>query len=165
MPVDYPVLDFAKIFEFVSTPLTVANAEKPNNLVYVNKAYCELTGYTAGELLGKNPGALLQHELYTKTREAIREKLDKHESIDVLVKNYRKDGSMFWNGLHIHPVIDDDGTCLYWVGMAKDVTQFVDEVSAGLEAIITTVKDSFQQMSQDIKRLSFQQMSQDIKRL
>jgi PAS domain S-box-containing protein len=159
------VLDFAKIFEFVSTPLTVANAEKPNNLVYVNKAYCELTGYTAGELLGKNPGALLQHELYTKTREAIREKLDKHESIDVLVKNYRKDGSMFWNGLHIHPVIDDDGTCLYWVGMAKDVTQFVDEVSAGLEAIITTVKDSFQQMSQDIKRLSFQQMSQDIKRL
>jgi len=153
MPVDYPVLDFAKIFEFVSTPLTVANAEKPNNLVYVNKAYCELTGYTAGELLGKNPGALLQHELYTKTREAIREKLDKHESIDVLVKNYRKDGSMFWNGLHIHPVIDDDGTCLYWVGMAKDVTQFVDEVSAGLEAIITTVKDSFQQMSQDIKRL------------
>jgi len=159
------VLDFAKIFEFVSTPLTVATAEKPNNLVYVNKAYCELTGYTAGELLGKNPGALLQHELYTKTREAIREKLDKHESIDVLVKNYRKDGSMFWNGLHIHPVIDDDGTCLYWVGMAKDVTQFVDEVSAGLEAIITTVKDSFQQMSQDIKRLSFQQMSQDIKRL
>lgn len=148
-----PSLDFAKIFAYITTPLSIGEAEKPNNLVYINKAYCELTGYTAEELIGTNPGALLQHDPYTKTREVIREKLDKHESIDVLVKNYRKNGSMFWNGLHIHPVIDDNGICIYWVGMAKDVTQFVNEVSAGLDAIITIVKNSFQQMSKDIKLL------------
>ena len=146
-------LDFAEIFEYIVAPLSIGEAEKPNNLVYVNKAYCDLTGYSPEELIGKNPGKLLQLEPYTKTREAMREKLDKKESIDVLVKNYRKNGTLFWNGLHIHPVIDNTGACIYWVGMANDVTQFVQEVDARLEAIISTMKDSFQHMSKDLDKI------------
>ena len=98
-------LDFAKILDNVTLPLCISEGEKPNNLVYVNKAFCELTGYSAEELLGKNPGELLQKNLSSSKREYMREKLDRHESIDVLVKNFRKDNSEFWNGLHIHPVI------------------------------------------------------------
>ena len=55
-----------------------------------------------------------------------------------------------WNGLHIHPVIEDH-KCLYWVGMAKDVTAYVEEVSSGIEAVIATVKDSLHKMSADLK--------------
>jgi two-component system, NtrC family, sensor kinase len=144
------VLDFAKIFENISTPLTIGEPEYPNALVFVNKAYCDLTGYSESELIGKNPGQLLQRPPYTKTRDSIREKLNNLDSVDVLVKNYRKDGTMFWNGLHIHPVVEN-GKCIYWVGMAKDVTEFVEGINTRLEAIITTVKDSFRQMSSDLK--------------
>jgi PAS domain S-box-containing protein len=144
-------LDFAKIFENIITPLTVAEPEHPNNLVYVNKAYCDLTGYTAEELIGTNPGKLLQKDITTSKREFIRRKLNSHESIDVLVKNYRKDGTSFWNGLHIHPVMEN-GKCLYWVGMAKDVSVYVDQVNEGLEAVIAVVK-GFHQMTDDLKSI------------
>ena len=143
-------LDFAKILDNVTLPLCISEGEKPNNLVYVNKAFCELTGYSAEELLGKNPGELLQKNLSSSKREYMREKLDRHESIDVLVKNFRKDNSEFWNGLHIHPVMEN-GVCLYWVGRSVDVTNWVEEVNFGLEAIISTVKDSFHQMKTDLK--------------
>ena len=143
-------MDFAKIFEYVTSPLCISEPEKPNNLVYVNKAFCELTGYSAEELFGKNPGELLQKDLSFSKREYMREKLNKHESIDVLVKNFRKDGSPFWNGLHIHPVMEND-VCLYWVGRSVDVTDYVVQVNSGLEDIIATLKDNFHQMKTDLK--------------
>lgn len=142
-------MDFAKIFEYVTLPLSIAEPEYPNNLIYVNKAFCELTGYAAEELIGKNPGALLQKNEIDK-RSFMREKLNNHEPIDVLVKNYCKDGTWFWNSLHIHPVIEN-GVCLYWVGRASDDTKYVEQVNSGLEAIISTLK-GFRQMREDIHR-------------
>ena len=142
-------MDFAKVFEYVTLPLSIAEADYPNNLVYVNKAFCDLTGYSPEELLEKNPGKLLQGDSPTNKRKYMREKLNNYEPIDVLIKNYRKDGSWFWNGLHIHPVIEN-GICLYWVGRATDVTNYVENVNTGLEAIASTLKDSFHQMKTDL---------------
>lgn len=141
-------MDFGKIFDLVASPLCISEPTHPNNLVYVNKAFCDLTGYSAEELIGTNPGKLLQRNDDSK-RAFIREKLDNLEPIDVLVKNFKKDGTSFWNGLHIHPVMEN-GVCLYWVGRAVDVTNFVEQVNADVEAIISKVKDGFLQMKQDL---------------
>jgi PAS domain S-box-containing protein len=141
-------LDFAKIFECVTLPLCIAEPDKPNNLLFCNKAFCDLTGYSLEELIGTNPGKLLQKNEDSK-RDYIRQKLNNYEEVDVLVKNFRKDGTWFWNGLHIHPVIDN-GICLYWVGRATNVTEYVNEVNAGLEALISQIKDNFHQMKKDI---------------
>ena len=143
-------LDFQKIFERVTVPLSIAEPNYPNRLVYVNQAYAELTGYNTEEMIGKSPGELLKNQPYTKQREIIRERLNAFQAVDVLIRNTRKDGTEFWNGLHIHPVIEN-GICIYWVAIAKDVSEFVNEINIGLEAIISTVKDSFQQMSQGIE--------------
>lgn len=138
-------MDFAKIFEYVTSPMCIAEPLYPNNLVYVNRAYCELTGYTSEELIGTNPGKLLQRNGTFSKRVYMREKLNKTEPVDVLVKNFRKDGTWYWNSLHIHPVIEN-GICIYWVGMSKDVTQYVEEMNSGLEAVINNLKDSFHQI-------------------
>ena len=145
-------MDFAKIFEHITSPLSIAEPEYPNKLIYVNKAYCDLTGYSSDELLGINPGKLLQKETPSAQREWMRKKFDAHEPLDVLVKNFRKDGTWYWNGLHIHPVIED-GKCIYWVGMAKDVTDFVESVNTGLEAVISVVKDNFRQMKEALGKV------------
>ena len=145
-------MDFAKIFEYITSPLSIAEPEYPNKLIYVNKAYCDLTGYSSDELLGINPGKLLQKETPSAQREWMRKKIDAHEPLDVLVKNFRKDGTWYWNGLHIHPVIED-GKCIYWVGMAKDVTDFVESVNTGLEAVISVVKDNFRQMKEALGKV------------
>jgi PAS domain S-box-containing protein len=148
-------MDFAKIFEYVTSPLSIAEPEYPNNLVYVNKAYCELTGYSPHELIGKNPGTVLQHYdiIPLSKRQYIRNRLNARVPIDILVRNFRKDGSMFWNELHIHPVIDESGKCLYWVGMATDVTERVNTITHSLEAISTVVKDSFHDLKEGLREL------------
>ena len=139
-------LDFEKIFEYVSFPISVGSPEPPNLLLYVNQAYCDMTGYSKEELIGTNPGKLLQGTTADKTREMIREKLNAKEQIDVLVKNYRKDGSIFYNELHIHPVIDEEGQCLYFVGTPKDVTDRIRCAEETMHKLVHKVKAGFREL-------------------
>ena len=132
-------INFADVFEFMSQPLAIGEPNKPNNLIYVNKAYCDLTGYAKGELIGRNPG-FLQGTTYSKRREVLREALDAGHPIDVLVENYRKDGTMFWNELHIHPVTIN-GKCAFFVGMARDVTARVTDAINLLKENIDIVRE------------------------
>ena len=133
------MINFKKVFEGIKVAFSVADPEYPNRLLYVNKAYCDLTGYSPEELIGTNPGELLQKPPYTKTREQIRSKLNAYEDSVSLVLNYRKDGSTFWNELHLHPVMEG-GKCIYWVGTPVDVTAQVNNSAAELEKVIAKLK-------------------------
>jgi PAS domain S-box-containing protein len=146
-----PIFDFEKLFDNLDQPTTVAEPNSPNVLLYANKAFCALVGYSQAELVGKNPGELLQRPPYTKIREHIRSKLNSYDKIDILVQNYRKDGSMFWNGLHIHPVMDDDdNTCIYWIGRTNVVTNFVQETTTILDKLSIDLKNQFIKMKKDL---------------
>lgn len=101
--------------------MTDADADMP--IVYVNPAFLNITGYTEAEVLGKNcrflQGADTDPSAIRKIRHALREQ---HE-IEVTLKNYRKDGSSFWNKLTLAPVLDELGNCTHFVGIQQDVTK------------------------------------------
>ena len=143
------MINYKKVFEHVTIPLSVAEPEYPNRLLYVNKAYCDLTGYSLQELVGSNPGELLQKPPYSKAREQIRSKLNAHEDSVSLVLNYRKDGSTFWNELHLHPVTED-GVCIYWVGTPVDVTTQVNHSAEELERAIEKLKYNVAEIKMDL---------------
>ena len=130
-----------KIFEHVTIAIAVSEPDYPNRLLYVNKAYCDLVGYSAEELLGINPGELLQRPPYNKAREFIRTKLNAYQPAVSLVLNYRKDGSAFWNEVHLNPVMED-GKCIYWIGTPIDVTTQIDKAAFELEALMHTLKQN-----------------------
>jgi PAS domain S-box-containing protein len=94
-----------------------------NPLVYVNDAYERITGYSREEVIGRNC-RLLQGE---GTREEpvarMREAVENAESVSVTLRNYRKDGEMFWNRVDVAPLFDDDGDVEYFVGFQTDVTR------------------------------------------
>lgn len=143
------MIDYKKVFEHVTIPFSVSEPDYPNRLLYVNKAYCDLTGYSVDELVGINPGELLQRPPYSKAREQIRTKLNKHEDSVSLVLNHRKDGSTFWNELHLHPV-KEDGVCIYWVGTPVDVTSQVNRSASELEQVISNLKTNVVEFKADI---------------
>jgi PAS domain S-box-containing protein len=107
-----------------NVPITLADpAQEDDPLVYVNDAFEEMTGYPPEETLGRNcrflQGADTDPEKVTRLRQAI----DNEDPATVELRNYRKDGSEFWNRLTITPIYDDSGRLIRYLGTQEDVTE------------------------------------------
>ena len=91
-------------------------------IVFVNRAFRELTGYSEEEILGRNcrflQGPGTDPVQVRKLREAIRTE----EVVVVELLNYRKDGTPFWNALHLGPIYNADGSLRYLFGSQWDVS-------------------------------------------
>ena len=97
--------------------------QEDNPLIYVNDAFIELTGYPREEVLGQNC-RFLQGENTDADRVArIRDAIDAREPVSIELRNYRKDGSMFWNNLEIAPVCKEDDEVINYIGFQQDVTE------------------------------------------
>lgn len=92
-------------------------------IIYVNPAFERITGYRPDDALGRNPRFLQNDDReqpgLTNLRAAVARSLPEH----ALVRNYRRDGSMFWNDLHIAPVRDESGRVTHYVGVQNDITE------------------------------------------
>jgi PAS domain S-box-containing protein len=95
-------------------------------IVYANKAFETMTGYSQAEIIGRNcrflQGADKDQEALTTLRDA----LSRHEHIEVTLRNYRKNGDLFHNKLNITPLRDNKGNVIYYLGVQYDVTVMVE---------------------------------------
>lgn len=91
-------------------------------LLYVNPAFEHITGYHAGDALGRDPRFLHGGDGDQPGLQQLRTAIRNCKPASVLMRNYRKDGSLFWNELHIAPVDCSTGTGGYFVGIINDVT-------------------------------------------
>ena len=89
---------------------------------YVNPAFERLTGYSASEVIGKDPRFMAAPGLDADERCRMRTALHEQRSVHVVLRNLRKNGELFWNDLHITPVHDDNGQVTHFVGILVDVT-------------------------------------------
>lgn len=95
-------------------PMVITDPRQDDNpIVFANAAFYHLTGYSADEVMGRNC-RFLQGPATSQERVAfVRDAISRHEPIEVKLLNYRKDGSSFWNHLHLQPVFENDGTLVY----------------------------------------------------
>ncbi len=85
-------------------------------IIYTSSEFERQTGYPPDEVLGRNCRFLQGPETDPKAVQAIRDALATGTEITIDILNYRKDGSKFWNRLHIRPVFKKDGALDYFVG-------------------------------------------------
>jgi diguanylate cyclase (GGDEF)-like protein/PAS domain S-box-containing protein len=105
-----------------------------NPVVYVNAAFERLTGYGARELLGTDLRRLQGSDREQEGRSRLRQALDQGVAARALLRNYRKDGSQFWNEVFLEPVRDQAGTLTHFVGFHRDVGE--RERAAGTQSSV-----------------------------
>jgi diguanylate cyclase (GGDEF)-like protein/PAS domain S-box-containing protein len=108
----------------------VADLRRPGNtLVYVNQAFETITGYDAREAIGKNCRYLQGSDRLQPEIAVIRDGIERRQPVEVSLRNYRKDGTIFWNNLHLVPVFNIWGTATHYVGLLRDVTKLTEIAS------------------------------------
>jgi PAS domain S-box-containing protein len=136
--------------------ITIADFSLPDRpLVYVNRAFCETTGYAITEALGRNCRYLQGPETDPESVAELRQAVDAGESASVELLNYRRDGEEFWNRVDIAPIETVDGEVTHYVGFQTDITARVraEQAAERYAAEADRERERLQQLVDDIEGL------------
>ncbi len=119
------------IFRSVSNGISVSNAQLTDMpLMYVNPSFELMTGYSLEEVEGKNCRFLQDEDRDQPGLTLIREAIKQRRQTTAVIRNYRRDGTLFWNELTLSPIFNRDGVMTHFVGIQMDVTERVNMESA-----------------------------------
>lgn len=148
--------------EYSPTAISIADATLPDlPLIYINPAFERNTGYSALEVIGRNCRFLQADDRDQEGIAIIREALQEEQACKVVLRNYRKDGTLFYNELSLAPIHDKDHRLTHYVGISTDVTErvYADErIQSQNEALLIANRALVraQQQAEDATRLKTQ---------
>ncbi|MDO9271205.1 MAG: EAL domain-containing protein [Methylobacter sp.] len=106
-------------------------SQQDHPLVYVNPAFERITGYESAEALGREVFFMPHNDQDEPEVERLRKALLEQREEKALLRNYRKNGVLFWNGLHIAPVLDDEDKITHYVCIQNDLTELKEAEQRG----------------------------------
>ncbi len=131
------------VFSSMDNGLVISDARQADNpVIYCNAAFYQLTGYSAEEAIGRNCRFLQGSDQSQPQLRVLRHAIEEGTTCRVLLRNYRKDGSLFWNELSISPVRNRQTEITHFVGLQRDVSDLVsvsDEQRADVERRVSTL--------------------------
>ena len=113
----------SKILDSCINGVTLADPDQEDMpLVYANKAFEEITGYSQEETLGNNCRFLQAKDRDQEAVAQLRNAIKNKEPVEVTLRNYKKNGELFYNHLMMTPLFDSKGNLLYFLGVQYDAT-------------------------------------------
>jgi PAS domain S-box-containing protein len=136
-----------------SNGIVITDPHLPDNpIIFANQAFLEMTGYTSEEILGRNCRFLQGTEQRQPELDLVRQAIQSGSQLTTVVRNFKKDGQLFWNELSIAPVRDNQGNIINFIGVQNDVSarkeaerqlsEFYSMVSHELRTPLTSIKAS-----------------------
>ena len=130
--------------------IVISDMTQPGQpVIYVNPAFERITGYSAAEALGRNCNFLQLEDLDQPGLVVLRQAIAEEREAQVVLRNYRKDGSLFWNELAIAPVRDAGGRVTHYIGAQNDISErrlaerALEDQSRRLNTIFSLSPDGF----------------------
>ncbi|MGQ9815420.1 MAG: PAS domain S-box protein [Candidatus Roseilinea sp.] len=113
-----------RAIESATNGIVIADAQQPDMpIIYVNPAFERISGYSRDEVIGRNCRFLQGNDRDQPALEELRAALKAERPCQVTLRNYKKDGTLFWNQLDIAPVHDEWGRLTHFVGIQNDITE------------------------------------------
>ncbi len=114
----------ARVIEMAGDSIIIGDARLPDTpLIHVNPAFERMSGYSLPEILGKNCRFMNRDDRDQPGLAAIRTAIRNGSEARTVLRNYRKDGSLFFNEIHLFPVDDESGNLTHFVAIEQDVTK------------------------------------------
>jgi diguanylate cyclase (GGDEF)-like protein/PAS domain S-box-containing protein len=130
-----PVPFFKRLIEASNTGIIISDASLPDNpIAYVNPAFERMTGYALYEVVGRNCRFLQRDDRDQPEIGLLRHCIEHAEICTALLRNYRKDGSLFWSRMHLFPVLENGTAPTHFVAFLQDVTEVVEAQQAAVHA-------------------------------
>jgi PAS domain S-box-containing protein len=132
----------SQILDTCINGITLSDPDQPDNpIVYANEAFELITGYDRDQIIGRNCRFLQGEDRDQPEIELIRKALREREPVTVTLRNYRKDGQLFYNQFSIRPLFDQQGKLIYFLGTQYDVSEKVraEEELQRLNELIASV--------------------------
>jgi PAS domain S-box-containing protein len=112
-----------KALQSAKNGIIITDAQKHDNpVIYFNSAFQDLTGYSDAEILNHNCRFLQGKDRNQPPLKKLREAIKNGESYQATLRNYKKDGTMFWNDLYVFPITNSKGIVTNFIGIQNDVT-------------------------------------------
>ena len=124
-------------------PMIITDACQPDNpIVMANKAFLDATGYSVDEVIGHNCRFLQGKDTDPAAIAQVRQAIVDERILTIELLNYRKDGTSFWNELHLSPIHDDDGKLVYFFASQLDVSERhrMHELEAAERALLREIE-------------------------
>lgn len=141
---------YSRALECATNGIVISDISQPGQPVfYANPAFCRITGYELPEILGRNCALLQGADSFQPELEVIREAIAAREATTVVLRNYRKDGSLFYNELALAPVPTEQGEVRHYIGILSDVSErersrmALAEHTARLDAVFELSPDGY----------------------
>lgn len=121
---EYDLAMKSKALQSSSNGILITDAlKKDNPIIYFNPAFTELTGYSKEEILNKNCRFLQADDRDQDSIKEMRLAIKEGRSYKTVIRNYKKDGTLFWNDLSITPIKNKDGLITNFIGIQNDITE------------------------------------------
>jgi len=115
---------FFAAVEMTRMPMVVTDPRQPDNpIVFVNRAFLDLTLYEEEDVIGRNCRMLQGPQTDPATVAEIRKAIAEERAVAHDILNYKADGTPFWNALYLGPIFDQEGHLLYFFASQMDVTE------------------------------------------
>jgi diguanylate cyclase (GGDEF)-like protein/PAS domain S-box-containing protein len=130
-----PAPFFKRLIEASNTGIIISDASLPDNpIAYVNPAFERMTGYALYEVVGRNCRFLQRDDRDQPEIALLRHSVEHAAICTALLRNYRKDGTLFWCRMHLFPVCEDGAAPTHFVAFLQDVTEVVEAQQATVQA-------------------------------
>src|SRR5207248_2809868 len=104
--------------------IMITDPRQPDNpIVYCNPAFERMSGYGKAEAIGRNPRFLQGQERDQEAVAELRRAIAESRACRVTIRNYRKNGELFWNDVSLAPVLDTEGRVIHYIGVQHDITE------------------------------------------
>ena len=123
----------------------VSKTDLKGNITYANDKFCELSGYTREELIGKPHNIIRHKDMPTEAFKELWNTIKNKESWKGTVKNLTKDGNTYYVDTVVSPIVDYDGNIVEYIGIRSDITA-TETMKEHLESELNISEDNFQEM-------------------